>query len=206
MVGDLTMLNALADYRRYFHTYPFTLAMRGLHFGRYGPDAEGRSLFTQRLFLGYETLVRGYARESLTRAECVDGDGGRDDTCAVFGKLIGSRIGVANLELRVPLLGVPEFGLINFPFLPTEISAFFDAGVAWNSPGACEGDQGVNEVIPCSPSFEWDAPTKRTPVASTGVSARINVLGFLIVEAYYAYPFQRPEKGWHWGFQLAPGW
>jgi hypothetical protein len=38
------------------------------------------------------------------------------------------------------------------------------------------------------------------------VSARFNLLGFMILEAYYAYPWQRPHKGWHWGFQLAPAW
>ena len=44
------------------------------------------------------------------------------------------------------------------------------------------------------------------PVGSTGVSARVNILGFMILETYYAYPWQRPDKGWHWGFNLAPGW
>ena len=48
--------------------------------------------------------------------------------------------------------------------------------------------------------------TDRIPVFSTGVSARVNFLGYLIFEAYYAHPFQRPGKGWVWGFQLAPGW
>ena len=48
--------------------------------------------------------------------------------------------------------------------------------------------------------------TTRIPVVSTGISARINLLGFAVVEAYYAYPFQRPDKGAHFGFQLAPGW
>jgi hypothetical protein len=43
-------------------------------------------------------------------------------------------------------------------------------------------------------------------VFSAGMSARVNLLGFAVLEAYYAYPFQRPEKGWHWGFQLYPGW
>ena len=37
----------------------------------------------------------------------------------------------------------------------------------------------------------------------SGVAARMNVLGFMILEAYYAYPFQRPEKGPHFGFQVA---
>jgi len=32
------------------------------------------------------------------------------------------------------------------------------------------------------------------------------VLGYAILEAYLAHPFQRPTKGWLWGFQLVPGW
>ena len=44
------------------------------------------------------------------------------------------------------------------------------------------------------------------PVVSTGVAARFNILGYLILEAYYAYPFQRPVKGAHWGFNIMPGW
>jgi hypothetical protein len=38
------------------------------------------------------------------------------------------------------------------------------------------------------------------------MTARINLLGFAVFEAYYAYPFQRPDRGAHFGFQLAPGW
>ncbi|HUE76461.1 MAG TPA: hypothetical protein VMM83_00840 [Longimicrobiales bacterium] len=197
--GDLNVVNAIADYRRYFYNYPFTLATRGMHYGRYGPDAEeGNALFNQRIPLYYETFIRGYARESWEANEC------QDPNCAVFARLLGSRIAVANLELRVPLIGVPEFGLINFPFLPTELSAFFDAGLAWNSDAACGPDD--NPAIECTPTFEWDNPAARTPVTSAGVSARVNVLGFMIVETYYAYPFQRPDKGWHFGFNIAPGW
>jgi len=44
------------------------------------------------------------------------------------------------------------------------------------------------------------------PVFSAGVSARFNILGYLVLEAYYAYPFQRPGKGGHLGFNIAPGW
>ena len=201
MFGDLNNLTAIADFRRYVNRYPFTLAVRGLHFGRYGPDAEG-SIFARQTFLGYETLVRGYAYESFTRAEC-EIDPGGTGACPAFERLWGSRLGVANLELRVPFIGIEQYGLVDFGFLPTELSAFVDAGVAWTSDAPC--DEGT-ATISCSPVLEWDAPGERTPVVSAGLSARINVLGFAIFEAYYAYPFQRPSIGWHWGFQLAPGW
>ena len=46
----------------------------------------------------------------------------------------------------------------------------------------------------------------RVPVFSVGAGARFNIFGFLILEAYRAYPFQRPERGPHWGFVLSPGW
>ena len=46
----------------------------------------------------------------------------------------------------------------------------------------------------------------RIPLASTGVSMRVNILGALIVEWYYAYPWQRPKRGWVGGFSLLPGW
>ena len=202
MFGDLNVVSLLGDYRRYFHAYPVTFAVRGLHSGRYGPDSEG-TIFTRQDYLGYETLVRGYAYESFTQAECVDVNNDFDPDCTVFSRLRGSRLAVANMELRVPLFGVPEYGLLNFPFLPTELSAFVDAGLAWNSAGLCEE---TDQPIECSPTFQWDAPGRRTPVVSTGVSARVNVLGFMIFEAYYAYPFQRPDTGWHLGFNLAPGW
>jgi Tol biopolymer transport system component len=192
-VGTLNVVNALADYRRYFWRYPFTLAVRGLHYGRYGPDAdEAHPLFNQQLFLGFPTLVRGYQYQSFTNRECVDAAGARDPNCRVLSRMFGSRIAVANAEVRVPLFGVPEYGLINFPFLPTELSAFVDAGLAWT------GDE--------SPTFDWDNPVARTPVVSAGLSTRVNLMGFAVLEMYYAYPFQRPHQGFHFGFNLAPGW
>jgi hypothetical protein len=194
-LGDLTYTSALADYRRYVFRAPFTLAFRGLHYGRYGDDAEagvreGVQLL-RPLFLGYETFLRGYDWESFETAECTQV--AEASACPEFDRLLGSRIGVVNLELRIPVLGVEEFGLINFPYLPLEVSPFVDAGVAWTS------DE--------SPVFEFSRnTTERVPVVSTGVSARVNLLGYMVIETYYAYPFQRPEKGWHFGFNLAPGW
>ena len=95
--------------------------------------------------------------------------------------------------MRVPLFGTPRFGLINFPYLPTEIFTFADAGFAFND---------FSEV-----KFDFvRSGGQRVPVFAVGFGARFNLFGFVILEAYRAYPFQRPEKGPHWGFSLAPGW
>jgi hypothetical protein len=106
---------------------------------------------------------------------------------------------VANAEVRVPVLGVDRMGLIDLSFLPTEFVLFTDAGVAW--------DAGETNGVPNDPV--WDlrrTSLARIPVMSSGASVRVNVLGFLIAEVYYALPWHRPRKGAHWGFQLAPGW
>jgi len=190
---------------------PFTLAFRGLHYGRYGKDAESGRL--SPLYLGEETLMRGYGYGSLKLEECVGGQG--QSSCPVFDRMLGSRLLVGNTEFRIPLIGSTEFGLLNFPFLPTEIAPFFDAGIAYTSdqhpdlrftrdansrpPAACSSgaSSSANITLPCA---------DRIPVFSTGISARINFLGYMILEAYYAHPFQRPQRPWVWGFQLAPGW
>jgi outer membrane protein assembly factor BamA len=143
------------------------------------------------LFVGQEDLVRGYSVESFNPSECTLVANSRG--CPEFDRLVGSRIGVFNAELRIPLLGTDQLGLIPLNFLPVEIAPFFDAGVAWRS----------NE----DPVFAFKRnTTDRVPVFSTGVTARINLFGYLVLESYYAYPFQRPERGWHFGFNLAPGW
>ncbi|MEF8817889.1 MAG: peptidase S9, partial [Salinibacter sp.] len=185
--GDLFYQTVLGDYRQYLFFRPVTLAFRGLHFGRYGADAEDRRLTPQ--FLGNGTLMRGYSFFSFDPAECGTSVG----ACPVFDRLIGSRTAVATAEVRVPVLGVRELGLLTFPYLPTDLVAFADGGLAWSSDQA--------------PVFEFDRDSnERIPVFSTGLGARVNVLGALILELSYAYPFQRPDKGWHFDFQISPGW
>jgi outer membrane protein assembly factor BamA len=196
-LGDVNFTTLIADWRRYFQPHRnLSVAVRGMHYGRYGIEedesSQGGFGILSPLFLGYETLMRGYAWESFQNNECTAG-ATELDSCPTLSRLRGQRLGVANLELRIPFIGVEEYGLINFPFLPTELVAFADAGLAWNR----------NDQI--NLNFSRSA-SERVPVMATGFSLRSNLLGFLILEAYYAYPWQRPDRGWHWGFQIAPGW
>jgi outer membrane protein assembly factor BamA len=144
--------------------------------------------------VGYEPLVRGYARESFENRECVPVEQTASPVaCPAFDRLLGSRIAVLNFELRIPLFGVSEYGLLNFPMLPLELAPFFDAGLAWSA-----NDE---------PTLAFKRRTdERVPVFSAGITARVNILGYVVLETYYAYPFQRPDKGGHFGFNLAPGW
>jgi len=193
--GDVQFATLLTDYRRYFFNNPFTLAFRGLTYGRYGGDANSTQL--QSLYLGTETLVRGYAVESFELEECTQT---MQTPCEEFDALQGSKIAVANVELRLPLFGVERFGLFNAAFLPTELFVFADGGYAWT------GDISEEDLGEDNPFFRNLLEVDREPIFSVGGGARVNLFGFFIGEVYYAVPFQRPEKGSHFGFVLAPGW
>jgi len=190
--GTLNFTTLLADYRKYLFLRPITFAFRGLHYGRYGKSADD-STTLYPLFLGEEQLMRGYSVGSFSQSECGTTSG--ITSCPAFDRLLGSKLAVGSFEVRIPVFGVPEYGLFNVPFLPMTLAPFVDYGVAWTG--------NTTPSLSTTPSLD---PRKRTAVVSTGLSARWNVLGYAILESYIAHPFQRPGKGWIWGFQLVPGW
>ncbi|HXH06068.1 MAG TPA: BamA/TamA family outer membrane protein [Vicinamibacterales bacterium] len=184
-VGSLSFTSVLGDYRRYAVPVRFyTVATRILHYGRYGPGAEHPLLAP--LFLGYPELVRGYGLGSFRASECAPGPAG---SCEAFDRLLGSRLLVANLELRFPLLR-PFVGVGRDMYgpLPLEVALFADGGVAWT-----RGER---------PSFLGG---DRRPVSSAGLTLRANLFGFAVAQLDLAYPFQRPGRGWVWAISLTPG-
>jgi hypothetical protein len=100
---------------------------------------------------------------------------------------------VANVELRIPVLGARGLGLLQSGFPPVEIAPFVDAGVAWTGTSAPVWSLATNS-------------SDRTPVASAGITSRVALFGFAVLEVYYAHPFQRPGRGGVFGFTLQPGW
>ena len=186
-IGSLRYVGVLADFRRYFMPVrPFTLATRLLHYGRYAADGEDRRL--QPLFLGYPGLVRGYSYGSFNGSEC-NPSPADPNSCPVFDQLLGSRMAVANVELRFPLFGVLGIGSGYYGAFPIEFLAFGDGGLAWDRANG--------------PSIFGSGT--RDPVFSAGVGLRLNLLGFAVAEVNLARPFDRPGKGWVWQFQLQPG-
>ncbi len=182
--GDLKMTTALADYRHYFMPARlYTIAVRGMHYGRYGAGGDDPRLVP--LFLGYPEFVRGYGVNSFEAGEC-----GSSVACPTFDRLVGTRMLVGNIEFRFPLLR-PFRGVDSSMYgpLPVEVAFFVDGGVAWN-----RGQK---------PSF-LNGGT-REPVTSGGITLRTNLLGFAVAQIDYARPFDRPGRGWVWGFSLTPG-
>ncbi|MBI4521454.1 MAG: PD40 domain-containing protein, partial [Gemmatimonadetes bacterium] len=158
VAGSLSYGGLLADYRRYFRPVPeLTVALRGYHYGRYGNLSGLEERGIQPLFLGYETLVRGYAYESYDASECTATDASAPAVtgCAQLDRLFGNRLAAANLEVRVPLTGDERFGLLPFRFLPIELGAFVDGGLAWDNTRPAD--------------LSWStAAAARVPVFSTG--------------------------------------
>jgi outer membrane protein assembly factor BamA len=194
-IGTIDFYNVLADYRRYFMPVrPFTLAFRFLHFGRYGKGGEDTRLFP--LFIGYETLVRGYNTGSFTFDE-VTGTDPFD-----FGSLFGSKMLVANAELRFPLFQVLGIGRGYYGVFPIDFIAFYDAGIAWWDDNDLYDDFGALLETDRKASFLGGG---RNMISSAGIGLRANVFGYLILGVDYVYPFDRPQKGGHFQFTFTPG-
>ena len=129
--GSISYVGVLADWRKYFMLKrPFTLAARAdalWPLRRRGEDPR-----FQPLFLGYPGLVRGYRYGSFSGSEC-NPPPVPPNSCPVFDQLLGSRIAVANLELRFPLFGALHVGSGYYGMFPLDWTIFGDAGLAWTS-------------------------------------------------------------------------
>jgi outer membrane protein assembly factor BamA len=130
--------------------------------------------------------VRGYDINSFDASEC---PGNSSTSCPVFDRLLGSRIIVANAELRFPLFGLLGLGSGYYGVLPIETALFYDAGLAWTG---AEGAQ----LFGSGP---------RQMVSSAGVTLRMNMFGFAIAQLDYAHPFDRPAKNWMLRLSLTEG-
>jgi len=182
--GTLQYSSLLLDARRYVMPIrPVTVALRGLHYGRYGRDAEYNRL--PELFIGYPELIRGYGAGSFSPADCQDGGTGHE--CRTFDALHGSRLAVANVEVRAPLLGLMT-GELEYGRIPVEVLGFFDAGVAWTKA--------------TRPALVGGA---RTLLRSAGMAVRANAFGLITVELSAARPLDRVNRGWEWQVGLRRG-
>jgi Tol biopolymer transport system component len=175
--GELSVARVLVDHRRYFMPVkPYTLAIRGVHIGQYGPDAaDPRMLPT---FLGSRQFLRGYGWGSI---RC-----NTTGACGGFDELLGSRLLVGNVELRAPILGLRARELRYSP-IPLEAFAFADAGLVWAR----------------SPEFSAASGDRRL-VRSFGAGVRVNAFGFpLQIGAVRAV--DPPSRAWSFDLSFQTG-
>jgi Tol biopolymer transport system component len=199
--GEFNFTAPTVDLRVYKQVKPFTIALRAYHYGRYGGNSEEIS----PLFVGSPWLVRGYNTDATQQflQGGLNGFGGNavipgtgfggsiPVSDEVLFSLLGSKMAVANLEVRLPLTGPRQLAMIKSSFLFSDLNLFFDAGMAW-----FDFDQ-LGETPGRFPSV--------SPLYSTGASLRVNLFGSLIIEPYYAIPLlEGAEPGF--GLNLIQGW
>ena len=189
--GSWQFTAGLTDFRKYIFFRPFTLAFRGMGFGRFGRDADRFPIF-----LGSTELLRGYTAGSLRNNECVSSPGGTGGQtgCSELDQLIGSKIAVANIELRFPLTRSLVLGFLPVGFPPIEGAIFFDAGMAWDDASTVKWRRSAGE----------DPFLVRMPLRSWGGSIRANVFGLAIVRLDYTKPLDRPRDKSYWTVSLGP--
>ena len=189
-IGDWQYVSGLGDYRRYLFARPFTLAVRTLFFGRFGRDANAFPLF-----LGNTELIRGYTAGSFRDNECIASALSTSRTgCAELDQLIGSKVAVANIELRFPLVRNFAFGFLPVGLPPIEGALFYDAGLAWDD----------GSTVKWSRSSTDNPDAVRAPLRSYGASIRANMMGFIILRFDYTKPLDRPRDRSYWTISLGP--
>jgi len=207
--GDYKFSAVTVDLRKYVRLKPITLAARTYNYLRIGKD--GENLYP--LYVGYPYFIRGYEANSLYKSQNLAGSFDID-------QLSGSKMAVFNFEVRLPFTGPKKLAQIPSRFLFTDLNLFFDAGLAWNEGSKVVfKDQPTYETVPVvdangDPVYDEKGQpvntyvtNERVPAMSVGVSLRVNVFGYFVLEPYYAFPFQRKDKtAGVFGLTFAPGW
>jgi Tol biopolymer transport system component len=188
-IGGWQFSQVTADYRRYDRIIgPVVFATRALYFGRIGRDAD-----QFRIFAGSTDLIRGNTSGSYRRNECLNADDPNSETgCVELDRLVGTQVGVASAELRLPLLN-PSFGT-PAAIPPLELALFYDIGLAWDE----------NSTIKWKRHAGDDPVRVRTPLKTLGASLRTNLFGFAIARLDYSIPQDRPAVKGLWTFSLGP--
>jgi outer membrane protein assembly factor BamA len=191
ILGTYKWMDYLADYRRYDPIlFNFlTLSTRFL-----ASVSDGRDADTLRKYIGYPELLRGYDREEFALNEirqCGLNDDPKYYRCS---PLVGSRIAVANFEVRFPLLRRVDIGLLPISLPPIEGLVFYDVGVTW-----FEGQK-----LHWSRPTDFDPAFQRHALRSYGFGVRLNLFNFALLRWDYAIPLDDPRRDSYWRFSLGP--
>lgn len=193
ILGDINFSTLTVDLRKYKRFKPVTIAGRFLNNSRLGEDANR----FYPLFLGYPYFIRGYEANSFYKRQ-------QSATDFNINNLTGTSIAVANFELRLPFTGPKRLSAVESKFLFSDLNAFFDMGVAYSEDS--EIIFGKQRVL-TEGTQSFNDPSQSVVAMSAGLSLRVNVFGYFVIEPYAAIPFQRDDvSGPVFGLTFAPGW
>ena len=190
VIGGLNWIEYLADYRRYDPIiFNFlTVATRAYASVSVGPDE------TQFMkYIARPDFVRGYDRNNALFLSCPI-IGASTWNCSAT-QLLGSRVAVANIELRFPLVRRLELGILPLALPPLEGLFFFDAGMAWSK----------GQKVFASKPENYEAASHRYPLRSYGMGLRLNLFNYALLRWDYAVPLdQQGAKRGFWTWSLWP--
>ncbi|MDX1407077.1 MAG: hypothetical protein R3330_03060, partial [Saprospiraceae bacterium] len=89
----------------------------------------------------------------------------------------------------------------------TDLSLFFDAGVAFNEFSHFRDGESIiiQKVLDNGTIVSEEIFAKPRLAMSAGLSLRVNLFGALVIEPYLAYPLQKDSK-FLLGVNFVPGW
>ncbi len=189
VTGSYSWIQYLFDYRRYdpiLFNY-LTIATRFYADLSIGPDEEEFPKYIAR-----PDYVRGYDRNTSFYLSCPL-VGANPTNCSAV-QLLGSRVAVANVELRFPLLKKIELGFLPTPLPPIDGLFFYDEGLAWTHGQSVYGSR---------PPL-LDISNARYPLRSYGAGLRVNLLNYAILRWDYAIPIDQAGHRGVWTWSLWP--
>ena len=178
--GSTSYTDVLVDMRKYQFLKPLTIAGRIMYNGRINPTNLDFLNQINPLFLGYPWYIHGFYGGAFSKQQA--------DGLITQQALIGEQLAVANFEIRLPFTGPEQIALIPFNYLPSDLNFFVDAGAVWSQGRSIGNEQTLTDFRGNEIQFKTD------PIITTGASLRINVLGYLILEPYFAVPFYNGGK------------
>ena len=188
--GDRAFNQLYTDLRKYWlFGRRWTIASRMLFLGTWGNDPDNLRFQS----IGGPTLLRGYDYDT--------------------NMLIGTNVGLFNLEFRFPLIEQPSLGAAGFP--PLRGAVWYDLGFASCGDDLCDHqrlrDPGSGEFL--RRTFRFSTSQDGGPLgfrlvdarAAFGAGMRMNLFGFAVVRLDYALQTDMAELGeGRWVFTLAP--
>ncbi|HWD87261.1 MAG TPA: basic secretory protein-like protein [Mucilaginibacter sp.] len=194
------------DLRKYIRVAPVTFAGRLYMYGRFGGNI-GANSGLYPLYLGYPFYIRGYEAQTFYSSS-----NKTPTNNFTIDDLSGQRIAMANFEVRLPFTGPEKLSAIKSRIFFSELNFFCDAGLAWSQGDKIEFKTNPTllksvQVVDSNNVTETINTYSKVPAFSTGVSLRVNLFGYFILEPYLAWPINRTDIGKPvFGLGFTPGW
>ena len=190
VIGSYQWMEYMADYRRYD---PIIFNFLTVATRVYANVSVGRDETAFPKYIARPDFVRGYDRQSTLYTPCM-GVGANAMNCNAI-QLLGSRVLVANAELRFPVIRQFVLGIIPIALPPIDGVVFYDVGAAWSR----------GQTLYASRPANFDVATQRFPVRSYGAGLRLNLFNYILMRWDYAVALDQPgRKRGFWAWSLWP--